>query len=42
MYDEILADELREYLALSDDQLSGYGLDRQTLEYQLEAANQEV
>lgn len=35
MYDDILADEIREYLALTDDQLAGYGLVRSVLEKQL-------
>lgn len=34
-YDEVLADEIREYLALSDEQLAGYGLNRRQLEYDL-------
>ncbi len=35
MENEILIDEIREYLALSDAMLTGYGLNRATLEYQL-------
>jgi hypothetical protein len=34
-YDTLAGDEIREYLALDDATLTGYGLDRATLEYQL-------
>lgn len=35
-WDAHLAEEIREYLALADDDLAGYGLRRTDLEYQLQ------
>jgi len=41
-YDEILADQIRQYLKMSNDDLYELGINRKTLEYQLGQLNEEI
>lgn len=42
VFTQELLDEVNEYLALTDDQLAGYGLERSNLEYRKAQLEQEL